>query len=188
MHSIILLTDDAYYRLGLERLLHKTLCTAGMNGLIIMDDGVRSLYFLSPHRLEGQARVPPAVAPVNEFISQLKLVAPRNIRPAKLIQIVTSLRRCSSYRRVLTPTYHRVLLDIACGVPSNISRRRMRLGYKTWHNQKGNAFYKLGIRSTISFMRAVHVWKSVRHHIMSSENNVYSVLNRNKSDEYTPTP
>ncbi|XUM27965.1 hypothetical protein ACQ86C_06715 [Enterobacter asburiae] len=163
MHDITLLTNDNYYHLGFESLTRKK-HRSGKTDLVIMDDGVQFLYFLSIK--ERDKEFPIIKASAGYFITRLKMTIPRNTTPDYLKYVIHEFLSGRYHARRLTPAAYRVLLDIASGVPSNISRAKLQLKYKSWYNLKGNAFVKLGIKNTVVFMRAIHVWHSVCHQVM----------------------
>jgi DNA-binding CsgD family transcriptional regulator len=163
MQDIILLTNDNYYRLGFESLIRK-IHSSGKTDLVIMDDGVQFLYFLSMK--ERDKILPVTTVSAEYFITLLKMTIPRNTTPDHLKFVIHAFRSGRYHRRRLTPAAYRVLLDIASGVPCNISRVKLQLKHKPWYNLKGNAFVKLGIKNTVVFMRAIHVWHNVCHQVM----------------------
>lgn len=166
MYDLTLLTNDSYYRLGFESLF-KTKHRQGDENLLIMDDGIQFLYFLSMKESKTGLTLNVNI-PAGEFISRLKLAVPRNTTPGHLRHVIRSFHSGRYQHRRLTPAAYRVLLDIATGVPGNISRAKLQLKHKCWYNLKGNAFVKLGIKNTVVFMRAIHVWHSFYHQLRQS--------------------
>ena len=158
MSEIHLLTDDIYFRTGFETLTG-TIDTNPTHSLSILDDGVQFLYFIDTTCRSG--RLPPADESVDFFLERVKLVVPKDTHPGKLLQIIKSYCR-GVYRHVhLTAGERRVLREMASGSLFTISRARIGVNYKTWHNLKTSGFKRLGIKNKVTYMRAIHAWNAI---------------------------
>lgn len=158
MSAIHLLTDDIYFRSGFESLV-RTSDINTTHTVSVLDDGVQFLYFIDTTCRSG--RIPPAGESVDFFLERVKLVVPKNIHPEKLQQIIKSYCR-GVYRHIhLTTGERRILKEMTFGVSSSISRAKMGVNYKTWHNFKASGFRRLGIKNNVTYMRAIHAWKAM---------------------------
>lgn len=180
MSAIHLLTDDIYFRIGFENLV----LTSDINTthtLSILDDGVQFLYFIDTTFRSG--RTPPPHESVDFFLERVKLVLPKNTHPEKLLQTIKSYCR-GVYRHVhLTAGERRILSEMTSGSLSTISRAKMGVNYKTWHNFKASGFRRLGIKNTVTYMRAIHAWNA-----MGYSSVVTRVTTQNRSTIYKKRP
>lgn len=177
MSAIHLLTDDTYFRVGFETLV-RTSDINTTHALSVLDDGVQFLYFIDTTCRSG--RIPPSDESVDFFLERVKLVVPKNIHPEKLLQTIKSYCR-GVYRHIhLTAGERRILKEMTRGKSSSISRAKMGVNYKTWHNFKASGFRRLGIKNNVTYMRAIHVWKAIGYLSISKRVIAKSNLNVNK--------
>lgn len=168
MRAIHLLTDDIYFRVGFEGLVRARDINI-INTLSILDDGNQFLYFIDTTCRSG--RVPPPDESVDFFLERVRLVVPKNIHPEKLKQTIKSYCR-GVYRHVhLSAGERRVLREIASGRLSTISRAKMGINYKNWHNFKASGFRRIGIKNNITYMRAIHAWNATGYSSVSKRVN-----------------
>ncbi|WP_449544139.1 hypothetical protein [Lelliottia nimipressuralis] len=164
MSEIHLLTDDIYFRIGFERLV-RTRDINTIHTLSILDDGVQFLYFIDTTCRSG--RIPSPDESVDFFLERVKLVVPKNIHPEKLLQTIKAYCR-GVYRHVhLTAGERRVLREMTSGRLSTLSRAKIEVNYKTWHNFKASGFRRLGIKNNITYMRAIHAWNATGYSSVS---------------------
>lgn len=180
MSAIHLLTDDIYFRIGFE----KHVITSDINtthNLSILDDGVQFLYFIDTTCRSG--RIPPPDESVDFFLERVKLAIPKNSHPEKLLQTIKSYCR-GAYRHVhLTAGERRILSEMTSGRLSTISRAKMGVNYKTWHNFKASGFRRLGIKNTVTYMRAIHAWNAMGYSSVAT-----SVTTQNRPTIYKKRP
>ena len=157
MSAINLLTNDSYFRSGFE-ILVDGISSNITRPVLIMDDGVEFLYFIDADYRGG--RIPPMSEFVDFFIERVKLVVPKNTSYEKLLHIIKTYCGGAYLHISLTPRERYVLRKMAHRISSNISPARMGMNYKTWHSFKNSAFRRLGIKNTVTFMRAIHAWRS----------------------------
>lgn len=180
MSAIHLLTDDIYFRIGFERLIRNSDINTS-HTLSILDDGVQFLYFIDTAFRSG--RTPPPDESVDFFLERVKVVVPKNIRPEKLVLIIKSYCR-GVYRHVhLTAGERRILREMTSGTSSALSRAKMGVNYKSWHNFKASGFRRLGIKNTVTYMRAIHAWNA-----MGYSSVVTRVVTQNRSTIYNKFP
>ncbi|MCU6172052.1 hypothetical protein [Enterobacter bugandensis] len=180
MNAIHLLTDDIYFRIGFEKLV-KTSDINTTHTLSILDDGVQFLYFIDTTCRSG--RIPPSDESVDFFLERVKLVVPKNIHPEKLLQTIKSYCR-GVYRSVhLTAGERRILSEMTSGRLSAISRAKIGVNYKAWHNFKASGFRRLGIKNTVTYMRAIHAWNA-----MGYSSVVTRVTTQNRPTTYKKRP
>lgn len=156
MTAIHLLTDDNYFRAGFDMLVKEIDCNDTHSVSIIMDDGVQFLYFIDVGF--GSGRGCPASESTDFFLERVRLVVPKNTHSEKLSQIIKSYCRGAYRHVVLTPGERRVLLELARGITPNVSRAKLNVNYKTWHNFKTAGFKRIGIKNNVTFMRIINLW------------------------------
>ncbi|HEY4429417.1 MAG TPA: hypothetical protein VGN87_00120 [Paenibacillus sp.] len=180
MSAIHLLTDDIYFRIGFEKLV----ITSDINTthtLSILDDGVQFLYFIDTTCRSG--RIPPPYESVDFFLERVKLAVPKNTHPEKLLLTIKSYCR-GAYRHVhLTAGERRILSEVPSGTSSTISRAKMGVNYKTWHNFKASGFRRLGIKNTVTYMRAIHAWNAIGYSSVATR-----VTTQNRTTIYKKRP
>ncbi|HGA3108490.1 TPA: hypothetical protein ACIR5Y_003980 [Enterobacter hormaechei] len=160
---VVYVGQDYFYRQGLDSLV-KSISLPLHPPLAIMDDGVQYLYFI-------ELSVSPSInehtkEPISFLLDNLKGVIPKT---ASFEQIRNEIIRFKNgrYRHVqLTHGQMRVLNQIARGVPPKLAMIKLDLNYKSWHNFKDAAFNRIGIKNTITFIRAVHIYKEFSNELL----------------------
>ncbi|MCU6172428.1 hypothetical protein [Enterobacter bugandensis] len=155
------ITDDKYFRAGFESLIASR---GGLQNasLCLMDDGARYLYFLDAvHGCSGL--YPVMCGPIYYFVNHIRTILPRETSPERLIRIISDIHQGAYPVIRLTPAQMSVIMDVASKVKPGISQARSGMNMKTWNNFKYAGLRRLGIKNTLSLVRAADVWKRRGH-------------------------
>ncbi|EMG7890357.1 hypothetical protein V5L74_004152 [Enterobacter hormaechei] len=168
---MFLITDDRYFLSGFESLI---LSRGGVHNpsLCLMDDGARYLYVLDTiHCCSGLN--PFMCDPVYYFVTHIRTILPREIPPDRLIRTTAEIHQGAYPAVRLTPAQMSVVMDVARKVKPGLSQARCGMNIKTWNNFKYAGLRRLGIKNTLSLVRAADVWKRQGHKTVCGEE--YSV-------------
>ncbi|HHA1482203.1 TPA: hypothetical protein ACOEEX_004008 [Enterobacter hormaechei subsp. xiangfangensis] len=130
--------------------------------LALIDDGFRFLYVLALekyHPLDSY----PYNDPVYYFLNHLTQIIPRRSTSKYIQNIWSDIHHGINKKIHLSPAEMAVVMDLARGISPCTSQKRRKLTYKSWYNHKNSGFRRLGIKNTLSLVRAADVWKRREH-------------------------
>ncbi|WP_449543947.1 hypothetical protein [Lelliottia nimipressuralis] len=149
-----LLSKDSFFKKGFEYLV-KDLKGHHLNSIIILDDGVRFLYFIDiTEHQEHKSNY-------NEkeiFLECLKHCVNRNLPPDELIYLLNRFLNGRYNHVSLSFNQRRVLRCLIYGLPQEVAMKTFGVKYKNWHNCKDSGLKRLGIKNTLCYLRAAHEW------------------------------
>jgi hypothetical protein len=164
---MFLIMDDRYFRSGFESLMVRS---NGLHNasLCLMDDGARYLYLLDAvHCCSGLN--PVMCDPIYYFVNNIRTILPRNTSPERLIMTIADIHHGAYPVIRLTPAQMSVVMDVARKVKPGISQARTGMNMKTWNNFKYAGLRRLGIKNTLSLLRAADAWKRRGHKTVCGE-------------------
>lgn len=157
MNDITFLSDDSFYRVGVEFSINE-LKPGHYKNVIIIDDGNQFLYVVDVMGLANADMPSNEVDLISYFLNNLKKVIPRNVSAEKLKRDLEVMNYVSQRHKKLSPREYYVLFDLARGFSSRKSQANMGVKYKTWHNIKRSGLERLGFKHANAYMLAINTW------------------------------
>jgi DNA-binding CsgD family transcriptional regulator len=141
--------------------------------LALIDDGFRFLYVLTIEKSHPEDSYP-YNDPVYYFLNHLTMIIPRRSTSINIRDVWSDTDHGINKKNRLSRAEMAVVMDLARGISPGISQSRRRLTYKAWYNHKNSGFRRLGIKNTLSLVRAADVWKRRGHKTVCGEGYSFS--------------
>lgn len=159
---ITLITNDLFYRLGIEPFQSFSFgVDAKDKHIVIVDDGINCIYFVDVTNIVEDAYF--LADPMVFLLRNILFITSRKSHPDYISNVLKKIippfylpPRLSNYETT-------VLIDLAANVPKTISIKKREIKYKSWHNFKLAAFNKLGIKNNAMFAILFNSWKNMAH-------------------------